>query len=199
MYIYSVSYSTEDATYRSWYCWHTVQWSISLTGKSFTQWSNSNLQNTSERALIQSPIKHWLPQDLRNRNALSHTKHIKKNYASDKLPTLFKLSYSHFRILRTKKGSNTAHLVSCWQQLLSVKYFYRPQCKGECLFHMLHSSSICLQPINYLSQPVLLYILTSPKLLYLGLNLIKFRSWKQHSCYFFSFPHFHFSTNSLKL
>lgn len=112
---------------------------------------------------------------------VSDTKHIKK-YATDKLSALFKLSCSHFRILRTKKGSNTAHLVSCWQQLLSVKYFYRPQCKGECLFYMLHSSSICLQPINYLSQPVLLYSLTSPILLYLGLNLLKFRSWKQYPC-----------------
>lgn len=27
----SASYSTEEAMYRSWYCWHTVQWSISLT------------------------------------------------------------------------------------------------------------------------------------------------------------------------
>lgn len=52
---------------------------------------------------------------------VSDTKHIKKNYASDKLSALFKLSYSHFRILRTKKGINTAHLLSCWQQLLSVK------------------------------------------------------------------------------
>lgn len=135
-----------------WYSGHAAQQGDSCTARGFTQIKDLKLEKHFRKS-----YDSVLYQQLRDTRALGHPRPVtpcfrhKTNWkrCSWKIVNFVSASLFSFQRLKTQRSLKMAFSVFCWQQDISVKYLYGPQCRRECIFYMLHFYfGFCLQLQN---------------------------------------------------
>lgn len=93
----------------------------------------------------------------KNSNASSQTQSTSKKLSFKNCHFVYT---SLFSFQKTQKGCGMAHSVFCWQQAITEKQFYGPQCRKQCI---LDCTSILVFASNSRAVPMLLHNLSTPE------------------------------------